>query len=417
MKVAVGKGDVEGRVEAPPSKSFTHRALICAALADGESRISRSLSSDDTEATREALEALGCAIRSEGRDLLVVGGGLHEPRSEIFCRESGTTLRFLTAVCSLIDGESRLTAGPSLSKRPIKPLIDALNELGAECKCDGEFPPVVVRGVMRGGRATLPGAISSQFISALLLASPMADGDVEVEVLGELESRPYVMMTMETQRAFGVDVSAEGGKFFIKPKRYRGARFEIEGDWSSAAFIIALGVMAGETEVFGLRSSSSQADRAILDMIREMGGDISIRGDSIIARESSLSAIRADVSNCPDSFPILAALCAIADGRSELSGIRRLRFKESDRVAAMAEGLERMGAKVEVLGDSFFVEGSELHPAGIDPKGDHRIAMAFAVLGARVGNVAIEGAECVAKSWPSFWGSLASLGVPLEVGS
>jgi 3-phosphoshikimate 1-carboxyvinyltransferase len=394
MKVAVGKGDVEGRVEAPPSKSFTHRALICAALADGESRISRPLSSDDTEATREALEALGCAIRSEGRDLLVVGGGLHEPRSEIFCRESGTTLRFLTAVCSLIDGES-----------------------GAECKCDGEFPPVVVRGVMRGGRAALPGAISSQFISALLLASPMADGDVEVEVLGELESRPYVMMTMETQRAFGVDVSAEGGKFFIKPKRYRGARFEIEGDWSSAAFIIALGVMAGETEVFGLRSSSSQADRAILDMIREMGGDISIRGDSIIARESSLSAIRADVSNCPDSFPILAALCAIADGRSELSGIRRLRFKESDRVAAMAEGLGRMGAKVEVLGDSFFVEGSELHPAGIDPKGDHRIAMAFAVLGARVGNVAIEGAECVAKSWPSFWGSLASLGVPLEVGS
>ncbi|MEM2227032.1 MAG: 3-phosphoshikimate 1-carboxyvinyltransferase [Candidatus Bathyarchaeia archaeon] len=417
MKLVMERGEVKGKIEAPSSKSFTHRALICAALANGKSEILKPLSCEDTEATRKAIEKLGCAIQVAGNLWVIEGGQLHEPKSEIFCRESGTTLRFLTAVCSLIDGETRLTVSSSLSKRPIRPLIDAVNELGASCTCNGEFPPVIAKGVMKGGHATLPGSISSQFVSALLLAAPMVEREVEVEVVGNLESFPYVLMTMETQKAFGVEISVEGRRFLTRPECYKRTTLKIEGDWSSAAFILALGLMAGETEVVGLNLNSPQADKEIIALIQKMGGKVFVRNSSIIVQESDLNAIRADVSNCPDLFPILAALCATARGRSEIYGIRRLRFKESDRVAAMAEGLGKMGAKVEVIGDSFFVEGSELHPAEIDPKGDHRIAMAFGVLGAKIGGVAIKDAECVGKSWPSFWDCLANLGVRLREGA
>ncbi len=420
MKVLVERGEAWGKLEAPPSKSLAHRALICGALAEGKSEIRFLPNSEDVEATREALGNLGISLTKNRSDSwLVEGGELLEPSSEIFCRESGTTMRFLASLCSLIDGKSVLTAGPSLSKRPIGPLIDALNALGAKCSCNSGFPPAMIQGVMRGGYAQVLGNLSSQFVSALLLASPLADETTMIEVRGDLVSKPYVIITIEVQKAFGVDIEADGGlrRFIIDPQRYKASTFEVEGDWSSAAFILALGILSGRTEVIGLRPDSSQADREIVEFLRRMGGSISLHGVSVVAQESDLNAIRADVSNCPDLFPVLAALCATAKGRSELYGIGRLRFKESDRVAAMAEGLERMGAKVEVIGDSFFIEGSRLHPAEIDPKGDHRIAMAFAVLGAKVRGVAIENAECVSKSWPGFWDCLANLGVQLREGA
>ena len=421
MEVSVRRSDLTGRTAAPPSKSFTHRGLLCAALAEGRSRVISPLVSDDTEATAEVLSGLGVGVTRSSGVWEVEGGVLQRPEEALHCRESGTTLRMTTALSALVDGVCTLTGAASLTGRPVGPLVDGLNQLGADCTSNGGFPPVVVRGRgrLRGGAAEMPGDVSSQFISAILLVAPRTDEGVTLKLTTPLESRPYVRMTMEAQRSFNVDVQTAGdmSEFTVEGQSYEPSDFEVEGDWSSASYLLAGGALAGSVELTGLKDESSQADAAMAEALRMMGADVSVQYTSIAAERSKLNGITFEVSDCPDLFPILSALCATAEGDSVIRGIRRLRLKESDRVAAVAEGLARMG--VETIGEenSFIIHGSTPHGGVIDPHGDHRIAMAFGILGlAAEGETTILDAECVSKSFPGFWGALEDLGAELRWG-
>ncbi len=414
----ISRGMVDGRAKAPSSKSYTHRALFLSAMADGRSNIISPLSSEDTEATRGILEELGVPIW-RGRDRWEVDGGhLHPPGSELNCRGSATTLRLGSAVCSLADGESRLTGSPSLLRRPVGPLVEGLRQMGVECSDTWGFPPVVIKGGRpRGGMVRMRGDISSQYISALLLIAPLTQRTTRLILTTPLESKPYASMTMEAQRRFGVQVKASGDmRFFeVEGQDYRPADFTVEGDWSSAAYLLAAGAIAGRVRVENLAPKSLQADTAIVGFLREMGASVRAHEGEAEAEASSLEGFEADVSDCPDLFPILVVLGAVARGRSLIRGVRRLEYKESNRVEAMLDGLKTMGIEAHRRGDEVLVVGGKPMGGVIDPKGDHRIAMAFSILGlVAEGETIILDAECVSKSYPLYWEEMESLGMPIR---
>ncbi len=409
---------ISGVVAAPPSKSMTHRALTLAALADGRSTIRNPLTADDTEATARVLAELGVETR-RGGEWMVDGGHLRAPTKTLDCSESGTTLRFMVAACALVDGDCRLAGGPSLSSRPAGPLLDALAQIGVRSESRGGMPPVTIMGTGRivGGEARLPGDVSSQFVSALLAVAPLADAPVKIALTTRLESRPYVAMTVDAMRVFGVEAehTPDMMRLTAPLKPYRATTFTVEGDWSSASYPLAAGALAGEARVTGLNHASSQADKAIINILDELGAEVRACSDSVTVRSPKLNGIEADLSDCPDLFPVASALCAAAEGTSHLTGLARLRLKESNRVAAMAEGLTRMGAEVRYDAESATIRGGKLHGAEVDPWGDHRIAMSLAVLALRAeGETKIKDAGCISKSYPGFWGDLAALGGRLE---
>ncbi len=418
MRASIYKSELRGRVRAPSSKSYTIRGLMCAALAKGESKIIHSLSSDDTEAALNVLGKVGIRVHQKGDLWQVIGGDFHEPDTDLFCGESATTLRFMTAICSLIPGKCCLTSASSLSKRPIKPLLQALRQLGVDCAYRDEDSSVVVNGGrLKGGTVELPGDISSQFVSALLLIAPFAEEGVIIKLTTSLESESYVQMTLECLQRFGIEVKAAEDlrKFEILKQTYKPAKYEIEGDWSSASYLLALGAVCGEIEAENLNPKSLQGDRAILNFLRDMGAWVEVNESSVAVRKSGLNTIRADLSDCIDLLPTMAVLAAVADGESELIGIDRARLKESNRVAALREGLQRMGIKIGEERDKLTVTGSTPKGSIIDSKGDHRIAMAFSILGLAVGETIIDGAECVSKTFPEFWDILKSIGGEVKI--
>lgn len=421
MEVLVKRSCLKGGAVAPPSKSYTHRGLLCAALAEGRSRVLSPLNSEDTNSTVEVLGKLGVKTDLKNGVWEVEGGSLIEPEELLYCRESGTSLRMITALCTLVDGACTLTGAPSLIKRPVGPLVDGLNQLGADCSSRNGFPPVLVRGSghLEGGEAEIRGDISSQFVSAILLAAPRTEKGVKLKLSTPLESKPYVRMSMESQRSFNieVDVSGDMNEFTVKRQRYEPTEYQVEKDWSSASYLLAGGALAGSIEMMGLNVNSIQADAAIVEILRLMGAEILLQDDSIIVEESDLKGISLDVSDCPDLFPVLSVLCAAAEAKSVIRGIRRLRLKESDRVAAVAEGLSRMGVKTVEEENRFHIKGGTIRGGRIDPHGDHRIAMAFAILGliSEEDTIILDG-DCVSKSFPGFWRTLRSLGAEIGGG-
>lgn len=416
MKVKLNKSEIKGKVKAPPSKSYTIRGLMCAALAKGESTIINPLISDDTTAALDVLSKVGAQISQEKDLWRVSGGNFHEPEADLFCGDSAATLRFMTAICSIIPGICQLVSGPSLSQRPVKPLVDALRKLGVKCSCDGELPPVLVEGgKLRGGLTSVPGHISSQFVSAILLVAPFAEKGVRLRLITPLESRPYVLITLRCLRAFGIKVSKTLDRFVIARQTYQPAKWEVEGDWSSASYFLALGAISEGIEIENLNSASLQGDRMIIEFLREMGALIKVTRNSILVSKSKLKAIKADLSDCIDLLPTMAVLAALAEGVSEFTGIARARLKESNRVAAVRDGLEDMGIQVTTEKDRMTITGSKPEGSVIDSRDDHRIAMAFSILGSAVGGTVINGAECVSKTFPQFWDILKSVGGKLKI--
>lgn len=413
MKASISKSEIAGTVAAPSSKSYTIRGLMCGALAAGRSQIGHPLGSDDTQATTRVLRKVGARIRQNRQSWTVEGGNFHQPDGDLSCGDSAATLRFMTALCAVIPGACRLTAGTSLSKRPVKPLIDALNHLDVKCSASRDLPPVVVGGGrLVGGNTSLPGDISSQFVSALLMVAPFAEQSVTIRLTTPLESKPYVLMTMDAMQWFGVTVAAsmQWNEFQIFPQKYQPTRYEIEGDWSSASYLLALGVLAGDVEVTNLPSETMQGDRMLIEFLRAMGADVINGRNTVIARQSRLRAISVDLTDCIDLLPTLTVLAAVAEGTSRFSGIARARLKESDRVAAVREGLARMGISTAEERNVLTVTGGKPAGAEIDSRNDHRIAMAFSLLGAVVGETVIGQAECVNKTYPEFWEVLSGLG-------
>jgi 3-phosphoshikimate 1-carboxyvinyltransferase len=413
MRATVSRSKLNGRAEAPSSKSYTLRGLMCAALAAGQSEIELPLYADDTEAGREVLQKIGVEITEKGNSWTVSGGHFRRPDSELFCRNSAGTLRFMTAICSLVPGTCRLTAGLSLSRRPIAPLVAALRQLGVDCSTEEGTALVTVEGGrLTGGTAELRGDISSQLVSALLFIAPRAEQGMTIELTPPVESIPYIRTTLECMKKFGIRVqhSSDNTKYSVKPQAYKPARYRAEGDWSSASYLLSLGAVAGDIYVSNLNNASLQADREISAMLSHMGADLRAGSSYIRAKKSQLKAIKADLSNCIDLLPTMAVLAAAAQGESVLSGISRARLKESDRVAAVKEGLKRMGIPVREERDIMYITGAKPAGAVIDSKGDHRIAMAFSILGVLAGNTVVDGAECVDKTYPDFWTVLKSLG-------
>ena len=418
MKALVHKSVIKGRVRAPSSKSYTIRGLMCAALAKGESEIIHPLISDDTEAALNVLSKVGVYVSQKGDLWQVTGGDFHEPDTDLFCGESAATLRFMTAICSLIPGKCRLVVGPSLAERPVKPLVRALGQLGVDGSCRGEVAPVIVEGgSLKGGVTELPGNISSQFVSALLLVSPLAEESVRIRLTTPLESKPYVLMTLECLEKFGVKVKCAEDlrEFEVGRQTYKPAKYMVEGDWSSASYLLALGALSGEVKVENLNPESLQGDRVLLNFLRDMGALVETNKDSVTVRRRRLGAIKADLTDCIDLLPTMAVLAAVADGASEFTGIQRARLKESNRVSAVKEGLERTGIKVVEEENKLTVTGAGPKGSVIDTKSDHRMAMAFSILGSAAGGMIISEAECVSKTYPEFWGILKNVGGEVKI--
>jgi 3-phosphoshikimate 1-carboxyvinyltransferase len=418
MKASISKSKIKGKVIAPSSKSYTIRGLMCAALARGESEIIHPLSSDDTEAALKVLGQIGVGIHHERDFWRVKGGNFHQPATDLFCSESATTLRFMTAICSLVPGKCRLVPGLSLAKRPVRPLIQALQQLGVNCSCQGEVAPVVVDGGrLKGGVTELPGNISSQFVSALLFISPFADEGVKIRLTTPLESKPFVLMTIDCLEKFGVkvDYSKDLTEFEVSKQEYKPTKYKVEGDWSSASYFLALGALSGEVEVENLNPESWQGDKIILNFLKDMGASVKTGKNSVAVSRSRLNAIRADLSDCIDLLPTAATLAASADGVSELVGIERGRIKESNRVSAVREGLQKMRIKVQEERNRLIIAGSTPKGSVIDSKGDHRVAMAFSILGSVAGETVINDAECVSKTFPQFWAVFKSIGGEVKI--
>jgi len=407
VKLVVEKtGRLSGAVTAPPSKSHTHRAVMIASLASGTSTIENPLLSGDCIATLDACRQFGAKL--DAGDVLRitgVGGKPRTPYSEIDVKSSGTTIRFLTAVSALCDGVTNLTGDSSIRARPLGPLLRSLTDLGATSaeSLDGnDCPPVAITGKLRGGRTVIDG-YSSQFISALLVACPLAGAGSEIEARN-LRSRPYVRMTLEHLKRAGAKVRQDELKMFhIEGNQcYEPLNYTVLGDHSSAAFLRAAArVTDSEIEVLGLDETDEQGDRAITGMIREL--------DSGDRREL-------DLRDMPDLLPVLAVLGCHADGTTILRNARHARHKESDRISAICAELKKMGADIEERPDGLVVRGSGLLGANLDGHGDHRIVMALAVaaLDAR-GTSVINDAETLSKSYPGFVDDLARLGAKIRV--
>jgi len=418
MKASVSKSRISGKVTAPASKSYTIRGLMCAALVRGRSEIIHPLSSDDTEACLDVLTKVGIRFQQKVDSWQVVGGNFREPTTDLFCGESAATFRFMTAICSLVPGKCRLTAGPTLTKRPIKPLLQALSQLGVDCRYHDEEACVTVNGGrLSGGATELPGNVSSQFVSALLFIAPLTEEGIRIKLTTPLESKSFVLMTLECLKKFGIEVKSTTDlrRFEVTKQTYKPTNYRVEGDWSSASYLLALGALSGKVEVENLNPESLQGDRVILDFLKDMGASVTVNKNSVTVRQSRLNSIRADLSNCIDLLPTMAVLAAAAHGVSQFTGIERARLKESNRVSAVREGLERMGIKVIEERNRLAIAGSELRGAVIDARDDHRIAMAFSILGSVARGTIIDGAECVAKTYPEFWGVVKSLGGEVKI--
>ncbi|PKL56082.1 MAG: 3-phosphoshikimate 1-carboxyvinyltransferase [Methanomicrobiales archaeon HGW-Methanomicrobiales-6] len=413
-------GPVDATFQAPPSKSYTHRALIAGALASGRTRIEGPLRAADTELTARGLEALGVPLEWLPGEITVAGcGGTFPTPGEVTvdCGNSGTTLRLLTSAALLARHPVVLTGSARMLERPVGPLAGALQALGGEVAFAGEpgFPPVRISGRLRGGKTVIDGSISSQFISSILMAAPYADEDVELTLPAIPASRSYLDVTADVMLRFGAHIERRGYEWFrVKSgATYRGRGYRIEGDYSSASYLFAVAaVCGGKVAVTGLSPASVQGDRRFLDALEAMGCRVTSGRDAVtVERTGDLRGIEIDMSSSPDTVQTLAAVAATAGSPTTITGTGHLQYKESNRVGVTAETLRRMGAGVEVTEDSLTITPAPLHGVAVDPHDDHRTAMAFAVLGLAVGGMAILEPECVEKSFPGFWEALYGEGL------
>jgi len=412
MRKYVGPSRIEGEAEAPPSKSLMLRAVAAAVLTEGRAVTIRNPSfCADAEAALGIAAALGADVRREP-GAVVIAAGAHPAAKILFCGESGLCLRLFAAVAALRPEEFVLDGRGTLMSRPVSMIEGPLRDLGASCETRNGLAPVLVRGPLRGGRAVVDGALSSQFLTGLLMALPRAGGDSEV-VVPELKSRAYIEMTLDLIRRAGVEIEGEApGVFRIRGgQAYGNATYTVEGDWSGAAFLLVAGALAGKVRLFGLNPESLQADRGVCEALERSGAGVTVTGSTVEARSRDLRAFAIDLTDSPDLFPPLAALACFCPGTTRLEGIDRLRHKESDRAAVLQAEFGRLGADIRLEGNTMAVRGGPLAGGTADPRGDHRMAMALAVAGLRAGKeVVIEEAECVDKSYPRFFEDLAAVG-------
>lgn len=419
--IAINPKSLDGNVFIPTSKSICHRALICAGLSEGISNIYGITFSKDIDATMKAMSNLGAAFTKEHssiKESTITVKGITKVQGNkpiINCFESGSTLRFMIPIVAALGENASFTGAEALAKRPLSPYYDIFNSQGLIYKnVEGKLP-LTLYGKLSAGEYKVRGDISSQFISGLLFALPLLNGDSNIIITSKLESKSYVDLTIETLKKFSINVENYGyDEFLIKGnQKYKACNYKIEGDYSQAAFFMAAGVL-GDFPVCceGLNINSLQGDRVIVDLIKKMGGNIKAEGNKITAIPSKLKGITIDVSDCPDLVPILAVLAALSEGTTEIINAGRLRIKESDRLSTITKVLSIFGAEITEKKDSLIIKGKvSLMGGAVDSFNDHRIAMAAAIASIKCNKqVIIKDSQCIEKSYPNFWKDFNMLG-------
>lgn len=416
---------LSGTATVPPSKSAAHRAVLCAALADGVSHITNIEYSQDIRATLGAAAQLGAKIQEEANAVTITGrgnaSGFVTVTRPVFCNESGSTLRFMIPLFSLTAQKVRFTGTGRLFDRPQAVYQMLFDRQGLRFEQTPEG--ITIFGRLRPGGFTLPGDVSSQFISGLLFAAPLMESESTIEVPPPYESRSYVDLTVAAMQQFGIKVTARARKNgsviyrIAAPQRYTASDFAVEGDYSQAAFLAVLGALVGGITVKGLKENSAQGDAAILDILQACGARFKRAGDAVTFEKSELHGTDIDLADCPDLGPILMVLGLFCEGETVIRNAGRLRIKESDRIAAMEEELRKFGGKLQSDENTVTIQGSALAlPGLLHGHNDHRVVMALSVAALGAGYTArISGAQAVAKSWPGFFAVLQQLGAGIEV--
>ena len=410
MVVRLDLKNMKGTVDAIASKSDAHRTLIAAALSDKKTKLMLNSTSDDIRATSDCLKSAGAVIDEDGTNLIVTP--VSKTDKAIFnCHESGSTIRFMIPVAAALGIDSVFTGSGRLPERPQTPLLKALSEHGVNVSDDGEFP-IRISGQLESGVFTLPGNISSQFVTGLLFALPLLDGDSEIRLIPPVESRPYINMTISTLKKFGIEVCENGDSYFVKgnQKYISPEEIVIDGDWSNGAFFAAFGAISDIT-VNGLFADSIQGDKAIADIVKMMGADVTMNDSSLIVSKNQLHGLDIDVRNIPDLVPVIATLAVFAQGTTTIYNAERLRIKESDRLATVSEIIRLAGGDVtENHGGLVIKGGKKLNDSfTINAYNDHRLVMAAAMLASH-SVVTVENAQTVSKSYPLFFEDLTKLG-------
>lgn len=386
------------------------RAVAMATLVHGLSVIEKPSFCEDALASMNAAMGLGAEIEA-GKHSVKITGGVHSPAHLLDCRESGLCMRMFAPIAALFGHEIMLTGRPSLLRRPVGFLEKPLEMLGAAAKTSGGFPPLKVKGPLKGGVAAIDASVSSQALTGLLIALPICKNDSKIKA-ENLQSREYVDLTVSMQKQFGVIVKNPDPYYEILGNQtYNPSRIAIEGDWSCASFMLVAGAISGEVKITGLAADSHQPDRKIVLAIERAGGSVKFNGDSVCVKHADLSGFEFDATGCPDLFPPLVALACACRGTSTIKGAGRLKHKESDRAGVLAGEFSKIGAKLKVEGDCMVIEGSKILGGTIDPHNDHRIAMAGGLAGMMSEKgVKIKNPECVSKSYPGFFEDLQKIG-------
>lgn len=414
-----------GTVHIPSSKSMGHRALICAALAKGESHVEQVSLSKDILATCDCLRQLGASItmeqQADGRAAFTVCGGRpHQVGNLLDCGESGSTLRFIIPLAALSGDAFTLTGRGKLGSRPQEPYEAIFREQGLvfhKGGVDGNFP-LTVQGPLKPGHFTLPGDVSSQFISGLLFALPLLDGDSTLTVTGKLESQSYIALTLSALKQYGIVIEHKDFRKYriAGNQEYKPRTGAVEGDYSQAAFWLTAGMLGRTIRIKGMDPHSLQGDKAIIPILQKMGGQVVFEGDTLVSRPAVPQGTVIDGADCPDIIPVLTVAAAVSQGHTEIIHAERLRIKECDRLDAMATELNKLGAKIIQRPDGLSIDGvEELNGGTVDCWNDHRIAMSLAVASILCREpVTLTGAECVQKSYPEFWRDFAAVGGKYE---
>lgn len=400
---------VKGKIVVPASKSDAQRAIIAASLANGKSKISNCGTSEDVLHVLKACELLGAKVESIGSDSYIISGGKHVNVTELNVGESGLAIRLLTPIVATQNHKTLLNGKGSLLKRPLIYFDENLPKMNVEVKSTNGFLPIEVQGPLKGGTYTVDGWQSSQYVSGLLMALPLVDdaSDLSVE---ELASKPYVQMTLSTLEKFGIRIENDNfNRFLIAGKQqYIPCDYQVEGDWSAASYWLVAAALGAEIIISGLSMASLQADKKMLDALIVAGCNLRFSTDGISVKGNEKKAFQFDATHCPDLFPALVSFAAFCPGVSVISGVKRLKNKESDRGIALKTEFEKLGVLIELREDEMYIHGGNtIEGCNIHSHNDHRIAMCLAIVGLfSEKGITIENSDAVAKSYPDFWKDL-----------
>lgn len=415
MSCNISKSKLSGKITCPTNKSYTHRAVFVASLAKGNSRIENVLRSADTNATIDTCKKFGASIDDQQSTLEISNDSVSINPSEIDAANSGTTIRIAAAIASLSEGKSTLTGDSSLKKRPMQPLLDALESLGAKCTSNAGMPPVTVSGTISGGEVKIPGDVSSQFITAILIAAPLTKKGIVLEIDGDLVSKPYLDATIATMKKFGVDVQTiqQYRKYSIEKQEYKGTQFVIPSDFSSLALLLSAAVLLGENLIIEVKIEDlPQGDKEFLNILEKLGAKVNINDDLVTVQSpEKLEGGKFDLSNTPDLLPPLAILALKTKNPIEIFNVRHARFKETDRIKIISRELKKVGLKIQEKEDGMTLESSDkLVGIDFDSESDHRLFMAFCIVGMYVGESTVTNPESVAVSYPEFISEINNVG-------